>query len=78
MQVNKNQADLISLHAAYNSCLKNRMAEWLAMDAGQKKEAYARGDVEFCVAEKKQYFNFMEQNVHTEFRNIMRLEQGNY
>ena len=78
MQVNGTQAQLISLHSAYNSCLKNRMGEWLAMEPAQKSEAFARGEVEFCQAEKKNYLNFMEKNVPVEYKNIMRLEQGNY
>ena len=78
MQVNGTQAQLISLHSAYNSCLKNRVGEWLAMEPAQKSEAFARGEVEFCAAERKQYLNYMEKNVPTEFKNIMRLEQGNY
>ena len=78
MQVNKVQSDLIGLHSAYNSCLKNRVAEWVAMDGAQKQERFASGEVEFCVAEKKQYLNFMERSAPTEFKNIMRLEEGNY
>ena len=78
MQVNGTQAQLISLHSAYNSCLKSRVGEWLSMDAAQKTEAFGRGEVEFCAAEKKQYLKFMERNVPTEYKNIMRLEQGNY
>ena len=78
MQVNKVQADLISLHSAYNSCLKNRVAEWIATEPAVKNESFSKGENEFCVAEKKQYLNFMERNAPTEFKNLMRLEQGNY
>ena len=53
MQVNKAQADLISLHSAYNSCLKNRVAEWIATEPAVKNESFAKGENEFCVAEKK-------------------------
>ena len=38
MQVNAIQAQISSLHSAYNSCLKTRMSEFLAMDTAAKKE----------------------------------------
>ena len=78
MQVNKVQAELISLHKAYNNCLKAKVTDWLAMDAASKQETYARGKIEFCVDEKKVYMNFMERNVPTEYNNILRLEEGNF
>ena len=78
MQVNQVQSQLLSLHSAYNSCLKSRTDEWLNMDAAAKQDLFKSGESEFCVAERKQYFSYMEHNVPIEFKAIMRLEQGNY
>ena len=78
MQVNAAQAGLISLHSAYNSCLKSRVDEWLSMDPAVKAEQASQGTTEFCLAEKKAYLNYMEKHSPVEYKNIMRLEQGNY
>ena len=74
MQVNRNQADLLSAHSSYVSCLKARVEEWTAMEPAQRQDAFARGDVEFCLTEKKNYLNVMERSSPIEFKNIMRLE----
>ena len=78
MQVNSAQAGLISLHGAYVSCLKSSVDSWMTMESAQKQEAFARGETQFCVNEKKQYLNYMEKNSPVEYKNIMRLEEGNY
>ena len=76
--MNQLQAQLTSLHAAYNNCLRNKVEEWINLDAAQRTEAYSRGETEFCVTEKKEFLAFMQRNNDAEFRNIMRLEEGNY
>ena len=78
MQVNAIQAQINSLHSAYNSCLKTRMSEYLAMDAAARKDQYSQGMNEFCTTEKQQYLRFMEVNAPVEYKNILRLEEGNY
>ena len=78
MQVNQVQASLLSLHGAYNSCLKSRVDGWLSMEPAAQQEQFKSGETEFCVAEKRQYLNFMEKHVPVEYKNIMRLEDGNY
>ena len=78
MQVNAVQSELNSLHRAYNNCLMSRVDEWMGQEADQKMTSFKSGTNEFCVSEKKNYFNFMERNAPTEYKNIMRLEMGNY
>ena len=78
MQVNAVQSQLNSLHRAYNNCLMSSVDNWMSMDAESKKNSFKGGVVEFCSTERKSYFNFMEKNVPTEYKNIMRLEEGNY
>ena len=78
MQVNSVQSQLLSLHSAYNSCLKTSVTQWLALEPAQKQELFKQGEQEFCSTEKKQYLNFMERNVPIEYKNIMRLEEGNF
>ena len=78
MQVNAIQAELNSLHKAYNNCLKSRVNDWMAMEPAQRSDTIGRGENEFCVDEKKRYINYMEHATPIEFKNIMRLEEGNF
>ena len=72
------QSDINSLHRAYNNCLVAKVDEWMSMAPVQKQEAWAKGTDQFCIDERKRYLNFIEKNAPVEFKNIMRLEQGNY
>ena len=76
--MNAVQSQLNSLHRAYNNCLMSSVDEWMSMDADSKKNSFNGGNREFCATERKQYFNFMEKNAPVEYKNIMRLEEGNY
>ena len=78
MQVNANQASLLSAHSAYVSCLKNRVDEWVSMEPAMRQEQWSRGETEFCVNEKKAYLNVMERQSPIEYKNVIRLEESNY
>ena len=77
MQVNAVQAQLNSLHKTYNNCLMNSVDAWMNNSAAQRSDQFEGGAVEFCVEEKNAYMNYMERNAPVQFKNIMRLEQGN-
>lgn len=42
------------------------------------KEQTASQETEWCVTEKKAYFDHMRLNLPVEYENIMRLEQHNF
>jgi hypothetical protein len=69
--MNANSADLLSLHKAYNDCLKVQMNAWVAGPA-------SASNVEWCPTEKAAYFNCMKDKKPTEYQNMMRLEDGNF
>ena len=71
MNVNSDKGQLIKLHRLYNFCLKEKLNDWL-------KEQTASQEPEWCVTEKKAYFDHMRLNLPVEYENIMRLEQHNF
>ena len=63
------------LHSAYLGCVNKKMTEFLQDKEGTSE---VRKETEWCLEEKRAYFNYMKGNLRTEYDNILRLEGNNY
>jgi len=71
MNINSEKGQLLSLHSAYNSCLKTRLDAWL-------KDGSSKESTSWCQKEREEYMEHMRRNCPTEFNNIKRLEESIY
>ena len=60
------------LHGQYLICLDAKVNAFLKGDEQTKQES------EWCLDEKRAYFNHLREHHRTEFENILRLEGQNY
>lgn len=68
MNINAEKATLLSLHKAYNKCLKERLDQWLA-------DGQARLENEWCVEQRSAYMEHMRNHVPVEYENLKKLEE---
>lgn len=71
MNANADTQTLVKLHREYSFCLKGKVNEFLK---GDKMPEGA----DWCPAEKSAYLEHMATHHHTQFANIMRLEENNF
>jgi len=71
MNINAEKATSLSLHNAYNKCLKGRLDQWLQGGAAKLED-------EWCVEERGEWMNHMRKHLPTEFENIKKLEERTF
>ena len=68
MNTNVEKSSLLSLHAAYNKCLKERLDQWLGGGQDQLEN-------EWCVEQRSAYMEHMRNEVPVEYENLRKLEE---
>jgi len=69
--MNSQESTLNKLNKAYTECVNTRVQQYLDKPGTQ-------GTEEFCIAEKKAFYDFLKVNFRHEFNNIVRIEEGTY
>ncbi len=82
MSLSSTHTQLADFHRKYVVCAAKKMTQFLqdnSKPADSENPAPSNTKIqEFCVEEKKAYFEYMAKNFKTEYENILRLEQNNF